>query len=687
MFKLNSLKFKNLGRFTTEQEINFASKGHLVEIGGINLTTKSGSGVGKSSLIEALYYNLGLNKTPATLLQSRFTKDILWTQGEYQVKDTVLKITRSTKEFSIEWNDGNGTQIITGNNEAAQRKLEEFIGMDSQLFRRMTLKAQGEAGFFLSLTPKESFNFLIKLLGLESWLEKLDKLDADSSVQEKQVQETQTILNSLGPKIKDQEEILKNLEAEKIQPPLEIDLETINQNITTLETSKKDLKNKNLTEVASLKSSLQSSPVVPEANSEIKIARQDLLNLNEYIKTKEEEHKDKLNKVSQALEGLRKEYKIVSNLENEKKNKLNKATEIEENLVHLKANNCPTCLREWKDEAFEAKVKGLSSNLNALKTEISKMEEKLLTKAEIEDKISRGEAVTKILLKGPKLDDVKQKSKDISVLIEGLIKKDYEVKEAIMAEFNAEQKKVLESINSINEKNNRSILAIDEDLLILRQKVTQYESEVKFFTLSEKTRHNNIEAQKGILEKYNKELDQAMKAFNKAQETYLLAQEAKRLIKSFLNKMFEEALETIGRKATEKLNRIPNMSSASLYFETFKEVKGKIKEEVTPMLCMDGDLGIPLKTLSGGERSTADLSVDLSVSEFIEDHTGLGAEWLILDEPFGGLSVVDQLEYLEILKTIGSNKQFLIVSHSSEIKEVFDDEIRVEREGLTSRIV
>ena len=97
------------------------------------------------------------------------------------------------------------------------------------------------------------------------------------------------------------------------------------------------------------------------------------------------------------------------------------------------------------------------------------------------------------------------------------------------------------------------------------------------------------------------------------------AEEGKKVIKSYLSCAFEDALDGLGNVATQLIRGIPNMSTATIQFDGIKENKdGKIKEEVNPVISMDGEVGIPIRSLSGGERSSADMAVDLAVIQFIE---------------------------------------------------------------------
>src|ERR1019366_775840 len=101
---------------------------------------------------------------------------------------------------------------------------------------------------------------------------------------------------------------------------------------------------------------------------------------------------------------------------------------------------------------------------------------------------------------------------------------------------------------------------------------------------------------------------------------------------------------------------------------------------------MDGEVGIPIKSLSGGERSAVDLSVDLAVIDFIEAKSAKGMNIFILDEPFTGLGTVEIEMALEVLKNSNTNKKIIIVDHNPEVKQMVQDKIVVVRNGLTSSI-
>jgi len=153
-------------------------------------------------------------------------------------------------------------------------------------------------------------------------------------------------------------------------------------------------------------------------------------------------------------------------------------------------------------------------------------------------------------------------------------------------------------------------------------------------------------------------------------------------------KIFQETLDTIGATASNILNQIPNVQSSSISFESFKEQKnGKIKEEITAMLNNGSSENVDIRSLSGGERSSIDIAVDLAAIDILEDKFNKGMNLFILDEPFDGLDTISKEQYLELLKNLNTNKKLIIIDHSSEVKEMVSDTIIIEKTNGISRII
>ena len=130
------------------------------------------------------------------------------------------------------------------------------------------------------------------------------------------------------------------------------------------------------------------------------------------------------------------------------------------------------------------------------------------------------------------------------------------------------------------------------------------------------------------------------------------------------------------------------MADASIHFEGCRETKnGTIKDEIDAVINKEGSADIPIKTLSGGERTVIDLAVDLAVIDVIEHKTGKGANFFCVDEAFGGLDGAATEQCLEIIKQVDLNKKIILIDHSPELKEMISEVIKVEKNNASSTIL
>jgi energy-coupling factor transporter ATP-binding protein EcfA2 len=221
--------------------------------------------------------------------------------------------------------------------------------------------------------------------------------------------------------------------------------------------------------------------------------------------------------------------------------------------------------------------------------------------------------------------------------------------------------------------------------------LSAYDSSVqklKSFEESSKRHQDSLKKLEVQLDGYKKQLSDKSRELDAIQDEIKVVMESKKAVKSYLSCSFEDALDSIGDMATRLIRSIPNMSTATVQLEGLKETKeGKIKEEVTCLLSMDGEIGIPVKSLSGGERSSVDIGIDLSVIKFIEERTGKGIDLYILDEPFLGLDTVCIEDAIEMLRNCSVDKRLFLVEHNPVIAQSIENRIVVVRDGLTSNII
>lgn len=668
MIKLIELSLQNVRSFTEKQTITFDGRGKLIQVDGRNENTGGSSGAGKTSVFMALDYLLGLNAISATVLQSRLTKDPIEVSGKFQINQKEVVIIRSKKGgLSILFPE-TPENNVTGNVKLAEEKLDELIGIPRNLFKKLVHKKQKEGGFFLNMTPKEMYNFLITMLGLQEYVDKVDQIAKDIKEVKGKVSDWEISIEALKQQLRDFNEIKEN----KIKPECNITEEILNNYIVDIEKEQKlydHCQEKRVAELAALK---------PPENVEDK----ELIDLKEeytLIESKKEravlEYKQKYDKMQQAHNNLVGELSSCKYAEEKIEQYKEQITELNKDKKILEAALCPTCNREWVGEDVENKLNAVKEKIQAIGQEALQCKKTIDKKSEIEANIER---LAGIFDEHKKLDvssefdsklsdlraSIKQKEQQYLVLTNEYHKK----KEAI-------NKKYDESVsNNMLETKKNEYTQVKAQFDNFKINLANYEAEVKKLNEMREVKKQDIIVG-----------EQAMSDLTKKVE---VAEEAKRLIKTYTLQTFQDTLDLIGEVASETMSGIPNMATSSIYFEGCKENKsGTIKDEVTPIVTMDGAHKVPIKSLSGGERTAIDLAVDLAVIDTIESKAGIGADFFVIDEPFDGLDSVCKENCLELLKQIDTNKRIVMVDHSSELKEMVSEVITVVKSGENSRIL
>src|SRR5271168_5262968 len=137
MIKLKSLKFKNVGRFTSEQFIDFTVFPDLIQVDAVNANTGGSSGSGKSTVFYVLLWVMGLDTLPTTILQSRLTNGHIEGIVELDWDGKNVTIKRGRKlSVTVE-----GQSEITGSSKLAEEELDKIYGIKRNLLKVLLLKA------------------------------------------------------------------------------------------------------------------------------------------------------------------------------------------------------------------------------------------------------------------------------------------------------------------------------------------------------------------------------------------------------------------------------------------------------------------------------------------------------------------------------------------------------------------
>lgn len=695
--KLKHLSFSDIGRFVGEHSIDFDGLSDFVQVDAINLNTGGSSGSGKSTVFQAIEFLLGCNDTPTTILQSRLTKDKMSVSAVLEIAGRDIYVSRGKAGLSIR----DGAEVFEGSSKLTEEKLQSLIGIKPDFLRKMFHKRQNEGGFFLNMKPSESYDFLADTLDIETWTKKLDlseaktkslavdqkSLDAALIICEESALECSKSLASLRAPAMDFDP--------ELAAPLKSKEKGIKDKILELELREKKM----LAEINSLKKeeieSIQpvAVPVTPPKEdisalkAEISLKERELLE-------KESVRKSSIRELTSKIEAIAAKARQIKS-EKEKLPSLREALEdAKQKILQTKDNKCPTCFQDWhggsKDSAFETYLQAaraiadsiggiellpgyepLVAELSLLNTNREALEKQDPDTSDIS--ALKGLLATKELEWGESnslvLQAFSDKTSYRNALVDIVYKK-YEKKGLDVSTKTGTERALLTGLLTDVAT---QISALESKQSTFKALTSQYSSSVQ--TLTEMAQLSSTRLKNG------------KEKLATTQEELEVATQASIFLKSFVSQLFQDCLRDIAGRATRILNRIPNMATASIQFESFKETKsGTVKAEINAVLSADGEIGVPIKSLSGGERASVDLAVDLAVIDVLEAIKGVGLDILILDEPFSGIDATGKEEILNILTQHYSGKKILIVDHSSETKEMISDKITIIRDNQTSKV-
>lgn len=154
----------------------------------------------------------------------------------------------------------------------------------------------------------------------------------------------------------------------------------------------------------------------------------------------------------------------------------------------------------------------------------------------------------------------------------------------------------------------------------------------------------------------------------------------------FLGVIFDEVLLEITKKTNDMMSFVPNVNTFTLSASSVSVTqKGKVNQKIELSMNKDGKKTY-YGVMSGGQKTSAELCSDLAVRETILSRSGSNLGWVALDEAMDGLDPETKMEALDIIKS-NVKGLVIVVDHSTEIKEGFDQVIEIEYDGKESRVV
>lgn len=732
--KLKDLTFTDFGPFTGTHEVDLPQSGLLLIKGKVN-ETGGGSGAGKTFFLNTISYLYGGCPFAATELQSWYTDDPPDVQSKLETKDGIFSIGRK-KGLTIK--GGNLTDIVKG--KAAEAQLDRIFEMDAKMRALVTYRPQRKPGLFLSMSDPEKKSFLTRLLDLEKF-EKVSELaskqvsllDGDIKFLQKDLESKESSLKLALDKLN--EITINPAESEVVKDQIK----TLQTTVTYLEASIKQIDD-NI-------SNLRHDPN-EELEDALSVVKNKIQAVNELDKPEEiAVHKATLQELKEKLDKCRQydnDQKLVvqklrSDLENEitklkayYREQLNtlqakfnadiskvnleisslvpaaaELARLKTEEARLKDSLCPRCERIWDKAQLD-----LVKTIEAQKVQEEKLAKLIVKKQELEALQSSMKKETDALKERGVLELNSKKSaleaiKDpephpstagyvasIKNITERLDQAEtafkaekslklaslFEDEKVIKAEFSS---KLNTAIMAEKESYNKLCKEKEETSLQIR-KLEQNISSFKQLEAVKKERQEVVNMAVSAREK-------AERSYKEKQVEYNLQSDIVALVgrTGFLGAIFTDVLSEISAQANDILSQVANVRHLSIEFETEKVAasSGNVSSRITPVIYNRGRKVSFESGVSGGMQVAVELGVDLAVSNVVGSRRGVYPNFLMLDESLHGLDSVAKESCIEMLQSVVGERLVLVVDHSSEFCNLFNQVIEVEQVDGISRIV
>lgn len=690
MLEIKELRLQAIGRFVEEQVILFDKLGNLVQVDGVRNDTGGSSGSGKSTVFNSLDFLFGLNDIPSSVLQSRFTKEGISVTIVGSFDGKPLTITRGKGKLSVNL-DGD----ITTGSKLAEEKIDQILGMPRKLFRPLLHKRQKEGGFFLQFTPKEIHEFLTDALGLSEVRAKAELVDKKIKEIELSLGQTNTLLSNCQAGLTATENAVLALGT---APQKEVDQGTVLALKKAYEAAQEAFLPLKAKQVDEIRANELTKPIPKTVNADLTALHALEAKLSGISRKTEEivaqnasdvrEERARAGRVQASIQAKKVEkakldYNIKVGADAHAQ-----ARTLAEEIKKIRESICPTCEQGWATDAAKAreaelllKVKVLGDAMALAKKSAQEQQQLSLEISQLEPQAIEASipmpseyAVHRI-----GMDEINTRINEERRRIRETETAEHQVNRALIEQFGQSQRQLME-------RHQAELQQVAGQVDITRRIFEASAQKLKSYEEARIRYETGVKALADQKAQHEASIATYSSVAASLESDRLLTEELKRAVKGYTSCAFDEALEYIGTAATEIIRAIPNMANATIQLEGIRETKdGKVKEEVNAVINMDGEIAIPIKSLSGGERSSVDLAVDLAVIDLLENRTNKGINIFILDEPFTGLDTVSIEMAIEKLRSL--NKRLIIVDHNPEIKQMVESRLIVVRDGLTSTIV
>jgi DNA repair exonuclease SbcCD ATPase subunit len=692
-WKIKSVTLKNFKSFQKTQTIDFPDSG-LVLIKGI-------SGSGKTSIVTAIAYALGICRVPSTKLKNFFTEDDMQVSLTLVDGDREITIRRgSTTSITIDGDTKSGATAV-------EEQLQKIFPFDRQTFGAMVYRPQRSKGLFLSMTDSAKKEFLSGLLNLNV-IE--TAIEISKERQTSLVNESILAQNEINGQVKELSELLVVDEA--VFSARKAELESLNIQLGTLKTEIQNAESERNQKITSLDTHLAQLDAAKQVEQEKfeRAAKETLSQIeNEPAKPSTEDLESLVQKLTKEIQTYRlKEISLLGQVQENttliQRNLHNceqwdkeyaERNSLEEKASKLADKLCPTCDQGWAAGVESKEAKRVLDRIKYLDT----------IPDQIKNALAQSEVAKKNLIALESDLSVIAQERDSNNLSISIYEKE---KSDRLANYRLEHAGWLAKRDSVILEQKNILLEIQQRYSSQKQKITAEQNaayaefqekegplrmSVKLLQKDIEHKQNQLSADLGA-NQVKKERSEKLKKFVslgqaevlEIQKEIDLEKDFQQLMgrEGFLGSIFDEILQEVNVQVNEKVAHFPNINSFVFGLRTDSVTKkGVAKKDIVSYLIRDG-VELPIDTLSGGQATSLDLIVDFAISDIISRRTGILPGWMILDEAFEGHDASIKESCLEFLVDNASEKQIIVIDHSSETKEMFTQCIEVEnKEGVS----
>lgn len=636
--KLKWLQLRSFRSFVDETRVDFPESG-LVLLRGSNPVTHDSSGAGKSTLLLAISYALDMCPLSATDLQSWNTEEPLQVTLALDTDEGEVVVHRGKKNsISIAGKNYTGAKVISEN-------LRRVIGLDADTLRTLTYRPQDSRGVFLSLADAGKKEFLSSILGLTDIEQAVESAEATAKQLCQTVASEEAACKEATGMVAMLSEQLRGLPQPQEVPASPEPLRLV---------------------VDDLDARVQEAWATAERLREMAGQDPELIQMRDLLRAAQS-HRERLAQedtqlrrdFSKRQEKFRQELQQLMRVEAQKKHDLAQIKHNRGLIEKARQGICVTCQRPW--EQSQEYVTQLEQANVELEKRVIEAEVAGQGRAQLEEELRKTFAENPL---------IRQFSDNISMLDRRLHEKAIESAAGAVTEA---QEKVL-ALKQQKSEVLAQINSIEFQIKSIQQSNARIDASRKQFADNLTQSQSRLQARLGELER--------IRVAAAAELDFVAAMGPR----GFLGAIFEEVLAEIEAETNERLGRLANVSHMTVHFSTETVTqKGVVNKAILTTVFVDGKEA-KLKTLSGGQFTSLDGVVDLAVGAVVQRRSGVVPGWLCLDECWNGQGVATKEAALDVLKEYACNRLVLVVDHSSEFVEAFNQTIEVEYVDGKSRI-